>query len=45
MNGKIFRENDRLIGSREVEDKKSCNRQLISCFLGKIFLDQLYTST
>lgn len=36
MNGKIFRENDRLIGSREVEDKKSCHRQLISCFLASL---------
>ncbi|XP_027849148.2 facilitated trehalose transporter Tret1-like [Aphis gossypii] len=36
MNGKIFKENDRLIGSREVEDKKSCHRQLISCFLASL---------
>jgi hypothetical protein len=44
MNRKIFKENDRLIEVIEAQDAKSCHRQLLSCFLGKLFLNQLYNN-
>lgn len=43
MDRKMFRENDRLIGSNEAEEAKSSRRQLLACFLGNILkLSYLY---